>query len=209
MCRSICLALFLLTLSPLTARVAAAAEDLDCKKYDPAVGKVVSVPCGEPAPGAAAAPTAQEDKTLTKLKKNLVELTGSLKSASGDAEFRDSFCTLMGTGQWLREVKEKEVQQRLTKEHEALDAKLGDRGRNIYTALSQDVMKMVLDTPVDNSSEHRLEQTSEGQAFLKARDGLHLACNCMREPELPKRIVCCDSCSQEALQQKGNEKDGQ
>jgi hypothetical protein len=87
----------------------------------------------------------------------------------------------------------------LQKELTALEAKLGDRRITVYRALfDKDFMNMILGTtielPVGKGPGATLKQTPEGQAYIKARDALHVTCNCMREADPPKRMVCCDSC---------------
>jgi hypothetical protein len=197
----------------LSCRAATAAES-ECMKYVPAADKIVSVPCGEfkaaapaasePAPPAVAGPPAPAtDPHLAKMIKTLSELTASLKEAKSDSNFRDTFCSLNATGQILRKEKDKREIKRLQSQHEALEGKVGQRGRDVFTALQPQLMDMVLGTPVDDAvPSTELRQTAEGQAFVNARDGLHLSCNCLYENTAPHRLVCCDSCDQEALKAK-------
>jgi hypothetical protein len=51
----------------------------------------------------------------------------------------------------------------------------------------------------------KLKDIPEGQAFLKARDSLHLVCRCAREADPPKRMLCCDSWDEATLRQRARE----
>jgi len=204
---------------------AARAAESECMRYMPQTGKTVAVPCEEgkpssqppaatsppaapesaapaPPPPAAAAPTppVPENPHLTKIKKNLVDLTGALNRAAGDRPFRDRFCTLTATAQLIQQKSGSE-KQKLLKDHEALEQNLGDLGRDVHAALTKGVMDMVLDTPADDGG-NPIRYTNEGKTFVKARDGLNMSCNCNYESQPPHRLVCCDSCDQETLNAK-------
>jgi hypothetical protein len=198
----------------LTTGVATAAER-ECMQYVPSVDKLVAVECeelraapAEPAAPAAAPPVAPAPvvagralEGADKLKKDVVELTDALTSAAGDTAFREAFCTLHATRQLLLQQKVRTEIARLQDQHVALQAKVGARGSLVRTALTEPVMGMLLGTPVDDALPATLlRQTPEGQAFLKARDGMRLSCNCLHETEPPKRLMCCDSCDDKALQ---------
>lgn len=203
--------------------VAAGADNLECSKYVPQVGKTVRVPCEEasspppssapaatPSVPAAAAPPAPRGRELEgadKLKKNLVELTQAINSATGDAGFRDSFCTMLATGQYIREEKDKKVVGRLQADHSALEQQLGERGRLLYSATLTEPMNTILGTPVDDAlPATRLKETPEGKTFVSARDALvrKMSCSCAREGT-SKRLYCCDSCDNETLRRRAEE----
>jgi hypothetical protein len=192
-----------------------AVAEPECMKYVPAADKIVPVPCAEfktaaapaaepaPPPAEAAPAAPATDPHLAKIIKTLTELTTSLKEAKADAAFRESFCTMSATAQILHQQKDEREIERLQKQHEALEAKVGQRGNDVFTALQPQLMDMVLGTPVDDAvPSTELRQTAEGQAFVAARDGLHMSCNCLYEPSPPHRLVCCDSCDQETLKAK-------
>ena len=217
MTHSLALKLLLSSLCALIACRAATAAEFECSKYVPAVDKLVAVPCEEfeasvppapvpPAPPPAASPpavpaTTTYEEDVAPLKKQLTEMTDALTEAKADAAFRETFCTLNATAQLLHQQKNQSEIKRLQNEHMSLEAKVGERGRLVYTALQKEIMELVLGTPVDDAvPSTQLEQTTEGQAFAKARDALHLTCNCMYEAVPPKRMLCCDACSKEALQ---------
>ena len=219
MTRSVSLKLFLLPLCALGACRAAAAAELTCMKYVPAVDKNIPVPCDEfkrsapPAPApptppstaspAAAPATKTFDDPLASLKKKLATMTTALTEAKADTAFRETFCTLNATAQVLHQQTDQSEIKRLQNEHIALEAKVGERGKWVYTALQEKLMEGVLGTPVDDAvPSTKLRQTPEGQAFLQARDGLHMSCNCMYEASPPNRLVCCDSCDQDTLKAK-------
>lgn len=207
----------LLLLLWVSAACRATAAEVECMKYVPAVDKNVAVPCEEfkpapvaaesPAPVPAASPpaattpaTTTYEEEVAPLKKQLTEMTDALTEAKADTPFRETFCTLNATAQLLHQQKNQSEIKRLQNEHVALEAKVGERGKLVYTAMQEEIMDMVLGTPVDDAvPSTRLRQTTEGQAFVKARDALHLTCNCMYEAVPPKRMFCCDACSQEAL----------
>ena len=192
------------------------AAELQCMKYVPAVDKNIPVACDEfktaaapapappsPPPVAAAAAAPATDPHLAKIIKTVAELTTSLNEAKGDAGFREKFCTMNATAQILHQQTDKREIERLQNAHAALEEKVGQRGKDVFTALQDQLMDMILGTPVDDAvPSTELRQTAEGQAFIKARDGLHLSCNCMYEPSPPHRLVCCDSCDQNALKAK-------
>ena len=208
--------LLLMALCGLLPCDAATAAEPECMRYVPAADKIVPVPCAEfktaaapeampppEAPPVAAAPAPAADPHLAKIIKTLAELTTSLKEAKGDAAFRESFCTLNATAQILHQQKDKREIERLQNAHEALEEKVGQRGKDVFTALQGELMDMVHSTPVDDAvPSTELRQTAEGQAFVNARDGLHMSCNCMYEPSPPHRLVCCDSCDQATLKAK-------
>lgn len=197
------------------SRVAAAAER-ECMNFIPSVDKLVAVECSDsqaaappaerpaPAPPAAAVQTPKpyKDATLEKLRTRMVEWTGALASASADADFRDTYCTAKGTALLIHQEKNNKRQhQRRWDEHVALEAKLGQRGNLVYQALDDKLMKFFLGTPVDDAlPSTRFEQTPEGVAFVRARKALNLSCQCMREENPPKRMICCDSCGNETLE---------
>ncbi len=213
---SIALVIFL-TLLLVAAPVAAA--ERECMIFVPSVGKLAAVECGDvaatappaqspapaPAPPAAAVPqtpTPYKDATLEKLRKSMIEWTEALTSASADADFRDTYCMAKGTALLLQQEKaNKKEHQRRWDEHVALEAKLGQRGNLVYQALEDKIMKFFLETPVDDAlPSTRFEQTPEGVAFVKARKALNLSCQCMREENPPKRMICCDSCGNDTLE---------
>ncbi len=214
---SIVLRIFVLFLLLFAGCAGALAADVSCMKYVPAVDKNIAVPCEEfeasvppapapPAPPPAASPpavpaTTTYEEDVAPLKKQLAEMTAALTEAKADTAFRETFCTLNATAQLLHQQKNQSEIKRLQNEHVALEAEVGERGRLVYTALQKEIMELVLGTPVDDAvPSTQLEATTEGQAFVKARDGLHLTCNCMYESVPPKRMFCCDACSKEALQ---------
>ena len=131
----------------------------------------------------------------------MVEWTGALTSASADAGFRDTYCAAKATAQLIHQEKDnKSEHQKLWDAHVALEAKLGQRGDLVYQALDDKLMKFFLGTPVDDAvPSTRFEQTPERVAFVRAREALKFSCLCMREENPPKRMICCDSCGQEAL----------
>lgn len=200
----------------------AASGGRQCIKYIPAVDINVAVECEElvqaaPAPRPPASPAPAEagpppkvsvpaTKTypLTAIKRQLAAMTTALTEAKADTAFRESFCTMHVAGKIMHreEVKkDRDEVNRLVKQHEAHEAKVGDRGRWVYTALQEETMAGVLGTAVDDGiPSTRLRQTPEGQAFLEARDSLQqtMSCNCMYDKPTG-RLFCCDSCNQEAL----------
>lgn len=147
-------------------------------------------------------PASGEDR-LASIKKQVTEMTTTLLQAKEDTPFRETFCTMMATAQLLHQQKDQSEVQRLQNEHAALETKVGERGKLVHTALQSQLMDMVLGTPVDDAVPGtRLRETPEGEAFVKARDGLRMSCNCLREEVPPKRMICCDACDQRTLQRK-------
>lgn len=226
-----CIALVLLQ-TVLFISAGEAAEEGDCTRYVPSVGKVIRAPCDDgaaksappasPSAPDAAAPTpfavspsgteildpdpetnAKLQRELADMKSKLNEYTEALNSASADAEFRDSYCTMQGVGQWMHQVKEKTAKDRLLAEHIALEKKLGVLGKKVYTAQQDDVMRLLLSMPITMSAYgKRMDQTPEGHTFIRTRHEFRMACTCVSEPELPRRILCCDACDQDELQAK-------
>ena len=187
--------------------------------YVPAVDISVAVECDElrpaapshvvevPPPTEPAAPATHELEGAAKAKQNLAELTVALNSAAADAPFRESFCTMYATAQLIARERDKGKNKdmteatRLQKQHAALEALLGNRGRLVHTSLMTKFMESYLGLPMDDAvPSTRLHQTREGQAFVKARDSLQqtMACNCMYDKPTG-RLHCCDSCTQDAL----------
>ena len=143
-----------------------AAAGRQCIKYIPAVDVNVAVDCEEfklAAPPAAAAPPPPPAASPPKvpatttydaapLKKKLTAMTTALSEAKADTAFRETYCTLNATAQLLHRRKDdKREVLRLTNEHIALEAKVGERGRWVYSALQEKIMDMVLGTPVDDA----------------------------------------------------------
>jgi hypothetical protein len=203
--------------------IALGADDPECTKYVPQVGKTVRVPCEDasspppssapaaaPSAPAAAAPPAPRGRELAgadRLKNNLVEMTQAINSASGDASFRDSFCTMVAAAKFMHEEKDKKVVGRLQADHSALEQQLGERGRLLYSATLTEPLNTILGTPVDDAlPATRLEETPEGQTFLNARDAFvrKMNCSCAREGTT-KRLYCCDSCDNETLRRRAEE----
>jgi hypothetical protein len=197
--------------------IAVAADDPECTKYVPQVGKTVRVPCEEAnapapsntpaAPPSAPAPRGRELAGADRLKKNLVEMTQAINSAWGDASFRDSFCTMVAAAKFMREEKDKKVVARLQTDHAALEQQLGERGRLLYSATLNEPLNTILGTPVDDAlPATRLKETPEGQTFVSARDALvrKMNCSCAREGT-SKRLYCCDSCDNETLRRRAQE----
>jgi hypothetical protein len=195
----------------------AAAGERECMRYVPGVDKLVAVECDElektappvehaapvEAPAAAPAPATGRDlEESANLKEEAVELTEALTSAAGDADFRDAYCTLYAAGYQLRRQKDQSEVQQLQDQHSALEKKVGERGRLVRSALAEPAMSIKLGSPADDATPGtRLRDTPEGQAFLKARDGLRLQCRCLRDKH-DQHLVCCDSCDLQALEGK-------
>ena len=200
---SISLAALLLIISNLG--IALGADDPECTKYVPQVGKTVRVPCEDansPPP-----PRGRELAGADRLKKNLVEMTQAINAASGDAGFRDSFCTMVAAAKFMHEEKDKKVVARLQTDHAALEQQLGERGRLLYSATLNEPMNTILGTPVDDAlPATRLKETPEGQTFVSARDALlrKMNCSCAREGT-SKRLYCCDSCDNETLRRRAED----
>ncbi len=207
--------LLLLSVSAFAVCTAAPAAELACSRYVPAVDKLVAVPCEEfeasvpPAPVPPAPPPAAGEDGLSPIFKFtkalgttvLEDMTTALLEAKADTPFRETYCTMNATAQLLHQEKDQSEARRLQSEHAALEAQLGERGKRVYMALQdEDRVTVMLATPVVAAPYTSIRQTPVGQAFLKARDGLRMSCNCMREESPPKRMICCDACSKEALQ---------
>jgi hypothetical protein len=202
---------FLCLVLPLTA--AAAADDVECTRYVPAVGKIVRVPCDEPSTGnddpshPPAAPViqltpAQLDKTAP-LRDQLRQLAEALRSAENDSAFRDSYCTALAMASVVQNTRNRRERKKLFDETIAMQAKLGERGRLVTAAMTKPVTESLLDSPIDQASTGaHLRDTQEGQAFIKVRDRFKITCACMRQSSAPKRVVCCDSCSLDALKER-------
>lgn len=218
---SISLAALLLLIS--NFGIAVGADDPECTKYIPQVGKTVRVPCEDanspppsgvpaatPSAPAAEAPSAPGGRELSgadRLKKHLVDMTQVINSAWGDASFRDSFCTMVAAAKFIHEEKDKKVVARLQADHSALDQQLGERGRLLNAATVTEPLNTMLATPVDDAlPAKRLKDTPEGQTFINARDAFvrKMKCSCARE-ETTKRLYCCDSCDNETLRRRAEE----
>lgn len=195
---------------PLVACQNVAAEDVECTRYVAAVGKIVRVPCddsgapdrsgSESLPGPTVHLTPAELEKAAPLRSQLVQLSEAIKSAEGDAAFRDSYCTAAEMASLIRGAKNRRERKKLFDETVAMQARLGERGRLVSAALTKPVTDALLDTPINEAGGGpRLRDTPEGRAFLQARDRFQLSCACMRERRPPGRIRCCDSCSLDVL----------
>jgi hypothetical protein len=167
-----------------------AAEEVECTRYVPAVGKIVRVPCDDGrAPGAGT----QSDRTpathftpaeldkVAPLRSQLTQLAEALRSAEGDRAFRDSFCTALSMAGLVQSTRNRKE-------------RLGERGRLASAALTKATTEPLLDAPVNETSGSRVRDTPEGVSFISVRDRFHLACSCLRDRRPPKRLVCCDNC---------------
>lgn len=201
---SLCLAM------PLVADLTVAAEDVECTRYVAAVGKIIRVPCddsgspdrkgSESEPGPTVHLTPAELEKAAPLRNQLVQLSDAIKSAEGDAAFRDSYCTAVEMASLVRSAKNRRERKKLFDETIAMQARLGERGRLVSAALTKPVTDALLDTPINEAGgDPRLRDTPEGRAFLQARSRFRLSCACMREMRAPGRIRCCDSCSLDVL----------
>ncbi len=185
-----------------------AAEEVECTRYVAAVGKIVRVPCDEgrttdagaqsvPAPSMHFTP-AELDKAAP-LRHQLTQLVDALRSAEGDREFRDSFCTALTMASVVQSTRNRKERKKLYDETIVMQARLGDRGRLLTAALTKAVTDPVLDASVNETSGSRLRHTPEGVAFISVRDRFQLACSCLRERRPPRRLVCCDNCALDEL----------
>ena len=185
-----------------------AAEEVECTRYVPAVGKIVLVPCDDgrtrdagaqsvPAPDMHFTP-AELDK-VAGLRHQLSQLAGALRSAEGDREFRDSFCTALTMASVVQSTRNRKERKKLYDETIVMQARLGDRGRLLTAALTKAVTDPVLDAPVNEASGSRLRHTPEGVAFISVRDRFQLTCSCLRERRPPRRLACCDNCAVDEL----------
>jgi hypothetical protein len=181
----------------------AAAEEVECTRYVPAVGKIVRVPCDDgraPNVGAQTAPapamhfTPAELDKVAPLRSQLTQLADALRSAEGDREFRDSFCTALSMATLVQSTRNRKERKKLFDETIVMQAKLGDRGRLASAALTKATSEPLLDALVNEATGSRLRHTPEGVAFISVRDRFHLACSCLRDRRPPKRLVCCDNC---------------
>ncbi len=179
------------------------AEEVECTRYVAAVGKIVRVPCDDgrtPAAGAQTVPapamhfTPAELDKVAPLRNQLTQLADALRSAEGDREFRDSFCTALSMATLVQSTRNRKERKKLFDETIVMQAKLGERGRLASAALTKVTSEPLLDAPVNEASGSRLRHTPEGVAFVSVRDRFHLACSCLRERRPPRRLVCCDNC---------------
>jgi hypothetical protein len=180
-----------------------AAEEVECTRYVPAVGKIVRVPCDDGrAPGAGT----QSDRTpathftpaeldkVAPLRSQLTQLAEALRSAEGDRAFRDSFCTALSMAGLVQSTRNRKERKKLFDETILMQARLGERGRLASAALTKATTEPLLDAPVNETSGSRVRDTPEGVSFISVRDRFHLACSCLRDRRPPKRLVCCDNC---------------
>jgi hypothetical protein len=184
------------------------AEEVECTRYVAAVGKIVRVPCDDgraPDAGAQSVPApamhftpAELDKAAP-LRHQLTQLAEALRSAEGDREFRDSFCTALTMASVVQSTRNRKERKKLYDETIVMQARLGDRGRLLTAALTKAVTDPVLDASVNETSGSRLRHTPEGVAFISVRDRFQLACSCLRERRPPRRLVCCDNCALDEL----------
>jgi hypothetical protein len=184
------------------------AEEVECTRYVAAVGKIVRVPCDD---GRAPDAGAQSDRTpamhftpaeldkAAPLRHQLTQLADALRSAEGDREFRDSFCTALTMASVVQSTRNRKERKKLYDETIVMQARLGDRGRLLTAALTKAVTDPVLDASVNETSGSRLRHTPEGVAFISVRDRFQLACSCLRERRPPRRLVCCDNCALDEL----------
>lgn len=181
----------------------AGAEEVECTRFVPAVGKIVRVPCDEgrePDAGArsedaAAMPfTPAELDKVAPLRSQLTQLADALRAAEGDRVFRDSFCTAVSMAALVQSTRSRKERKKLFDETIVMQAKLGERGRLVSAALTKPVTDPVLDAPVNEASGSRVRNTPEGIAFIRVRDRFQLACSCLRERRPPRRLMCCDNC---------------
>jgi hypothetical protein len=180
-----------------------ATEEVECTRYVAAVGKIVRVPCDDgrvPDTGAQSVPTpamhftpAELDK-VAPLRSQLTQLADALRSAEGDRIFRDSLCTTFAMARVVQSTRSRKERKRLFDETVVMQAKLGERGRLVSTALTQSATEPLLDAPVNEASGARLRHTPEGVVFISVRDRFQLACSCLRDRRPPRRLVCCDNC---------------
>jgi hypothetical protein len=179
------------------------AEEVECTRYVPAVGKIVRVPCDD---GRAPELEAQSDRTpamhftpaelakVAPLRNQLTQLADALRSAEGDRVFRDSFCTALSMAALVQATRSRRERKKLFDETIVMQAKLGERGRLVSAALTKPTTDPLLDAPVNEASGSRLRHTPEGVSFISVRDRFQLACSCLRDRRPPKRLVCCDNC---------------
>ena len=180
-----------------------AAEEVECTRYVPAVGKIVRVPCDDghaPDAGAPTAPTpamhftpAELDKVAS-LRSQLTQLADALRSAEGDVGFRDSYCTALSMASLVRGTRSRRERKKLFDETIVMQARLGERGRLVSVALTKPMTDPLLDTAVSEASGSRLRHTPEGMSFISVRDRFQLNCSCLGDGRPPKRMVCCDNC---------------
>jgi hypothetical protein len=185
-----------------------AAEEIECTRYVAAVGKIVRVPCDEGRPpdgGTQPSPTpamhftpAELDKAAP-LRHQLSQLADALRSAEGDREFRDSFCTALTMASVVQSTRNRKERKKLYDQTIVMQARLGDRGRLLTAALTKAVTDPVLDVPVNEANGSRLRHTPEGVTFISVRDRFQLTCNCLRERRPPRRLACCDNCPVDEL----------
>ena len=173
-----------------------------CRRQD------VRVPCDDgraPDAGAQSVPapamhfTPAELDRAAPLRHQLTQLADALRSAEGDREFRDSFCTALTMASVVQSTRNRKERKKLYDETIVMQARLGDRGRLLTAALTKAVTDPVLDASVNETSGSRLRHTPEGVAFISVRDRFQLACSCLRERRPPRRLACCDNCALDEL----------
>jgi hypothetical protein len=181
-----------------------AAEEVECTRFVAAVGKTVRVPCDD---GRAAGPSGQttaptptvhftpaELDKVAPLRSQLNHLAEALRSAEGDREFRDSFCTALSMAGLVQSTRNRKERKKLFDETILMQARLGERGRLASAALTKATTDPLLDAPVNDVSGSRVRDTPEGVSFISVRDRFQMNCSCLRDRRPPKRLVCCDNC---------------
>jgi hypothetical protein len=205
------------------ALLTAAAQDKDCTRYVPSVGKTVRVPCNDsesapppasppaaatPAapPPAAAAPAVrpEDDKGIVGLRWKVSKATEALISTRNDAAFRDTYCTVYSISNWVRDMKNSREKENLIRESDALDQSLGERGRWIAAATNNELMNNILDEPIGDLPSPRIRDEPDGKAFIKAGKDWGLHCDCAQEPTL-KRMLCCDACGAAEIERRARQ----
>ena len=188
-----------------------AAEEVECTRYVPAVGKIVRVPCDD---GRAPDAGAQSDGTpamhftpaelgkVAPLRSQLTQLAEALRSAEGDRVFRDSLCATFAMARVVQSTRSRRERKKVFDETIVMQSKLGERGRLVSAALTKPVIDSLLDTPVNEASGSRLRHTPEGVAFISVRDRFELNCSCLRDRRPPLRLVCCDNCGLGSLRER-------
>ncbi|MCZ7596322.1 MAG: hypothetical protein M5U16_16625 [Hyphomicrobium sp.] len=164
------------------ADLTVAAEDVECTRYVAAVGKIIRVPCddsgspdrkgSESEPGPTVHLTPAELEKAAPLRNQLVQLSDAIKSAEGDAAFRDSYCTAVEMASLVRSAKNRRERKKLFDETIAMQARLGERGRLVSAALTKPVTDALLDTPINEAGgDPRLRDTPEGEPSSRPAAG--------------------------------------